>query len=157
VPALLTLSKNEEQFAFSYLRASSGSSMSFFRLIRHPEDLKKFRSALSALSIHHQHIILCFAVNQMLWTFLSSSRRFCPLCGNSRSWEHFFLCVDVAPVLLSRDLTLSKFRAQIYNSNWMDVFRDIAHVLLVWSFVLNRDPNQSLSYDVESFKTLLVL
>jgi hypothetical protein len=29
--------------------------------------------------------------------------------------------------------------------------------LLVWSFVLNRDPNQSLSYDVESFKTLLVL
>lgn len=156
VPALLALAKNEDQFAFSYLRASSGSSLSFFRLIRHPEGLQKFRSVFSVLSLHHQHIVLCFAANQMRWTFLSSPRRFCPLCGSSWTWEHFFSCTGVAPILMPRGLSLMHFRTQIYESNWKAVFRDIAHILLIWSFVLIRDPNLSLNYDVDGLKSMMV-
>jgi hypothetical protein len=28
-------------------------------------------------------------------------------------------------------------------------------VLVVWSFVLNRDPNLTLSYDIDTFKSLM--
>ncbi len=36
IPALLELTRDEYLYAFSFIRASSGSCMSFFRLVRHP-------------------------------------------------------------------------------------------------------------------------
>jgi hypothetical protein len=155
VPALLSLSQSEAHFSFSFIRASSGQCLSFFRLIRHPEGLEHFRSTLSALPPHAQHVVLCFSTSQLRWTFISPPRRFCPLCGASWTWEHFLLCTDVAPTLSSRGLTLPGFRVQIYNSEWQTVFKNIAHVMLVWCFILNRCPSVSLNYDVCGLKEMM--
>ncbi len=155
VPDLLSLVRDESSFAFSHLRASAGSSMSFFRLIRRPEGLHSFRTALSTLSAPHQHVVLCFTANQMRWTFLTSPRHYCPLCGLSWSWEHFFSCVEVAPVLDARQLSLSSFRSKIVLFAWDQVYKDLAHVLLVWAFVLSRDPCLELTYSVDVFKSLM--
>jgi hypothetical protein len=80
----------------------------------------------------------------------------CPLCGSSWTWEHFCSCEDVAPVLSSRGLTLSKFRSLIYESEWAAVYQEIAHVLLIWSLVLTRDPDLSLSYEVDVFREMIL-
>jgi hypothetical protein len=92
VPVLRGMVQDEETFSFTFVRANSSPTMSFFRLIRHPVGLVKFRQLFSTLSNHHQHVILlCFFTSQMRWCFLSSPRRFCPFCGLSWKWEHFFL------------------------------------------------------------------
>ncbi len=155
VPALLSLVKDENHFSFSHIRSSSGPCLSFFRIIRHPEGLQKFRDALSVRNASHQHVILCFSAGQLRWTFLSTPRRFCPLCGASWSWEHFFSCLEVAPLLEFRQVSLPRLRVHILSSEWDIVFRTIGHVLVVWSFVLNRDPNLTLSYDIDTFKSLM--
>jgi hypothetical protein len=155
VSALLDLFSSRELFSFTFVRASTGPAMSFFRLIRHPDGLVKFRAQLSLLPNHHQHVILCFASSQMRWCFLATPRRVCPFCGQSWHWDHFFTCASVFPVLASRNLSLTKTRSDIYSSNWQVVFSDIAHVLLVWSFSLNADPNFVLSYDTDVFRSLV--
>jgi hypothetical protein len=130
--------------------------MSFFREIRRLEGLVSFRLALSELAGEHQHIILCFASDQMRWCFLSSPRRFCPHCAVSWHWQHFLTCPHLANVLSSRNISLAKMRCSIRESSWSIVFSDIAHVLLVWSFALNSDPNFTLSYDVDNFRSLFL-
>jgi hypothetical protein len=67
-----------------------------------------------------------------------------------------FLCLDIVGVASSRQLSLSKMRCDIAQSNWHSVFADIAHILLVWSFLLNRDPNLVLSYDVDVFRSIML-
>ncbi len=155
VPALFDVVRNEEFYSFSYVRASKNVCMSFFREVRRAEGLVKFREALSQLSHHHQHVILCFASSQMRWTFLSSPRRLCPHCTSSWHWNHFFSCPHLSAVLSSRGLSLTKLRCDVSRADWNRVFVDIAHVLIVWSFSLNGDPNISLSYDVDCFRTLM--
>jgi hypothetical protein len=154
VPALFDLLQNEALFSFTLIRATTGPTMSFFRLTRHPDGLLKFREELSLLPNHHQHIILCFASSQLRWTFLSIPRRFCPLCGSSWHWDHFFLCPHVGSVLSSRGLSLPKTRGDIFASNWRTVFGDVAHVLIVWSLLLNADPDLCLNYDTDVFRSL---
>jgi hypothetical protein len=129
--------------------------MSFFHTIRHPSGHASFRTLLSSLSRPHQHVTSCFCSNQLRWTFLSSPRHYCPLCPSQWSWEHFFQCSAVSPLLSSRHLSLSDFRAKISLSSWKLVFSDIGHVLIVWSFVLNRNPTNVLNYDVDVFRTLM--
>jgi hypothetical protein len=131
--------------------------MSFFRQIRHSEGLNKFREVLSKLENPHQHVILCFASSQMRWTFLSCPRRLCPHCGSSWYWDHFYSCSSPVPVLHSRGLSLPKVRSGVMESEWRSVFADIAHVLLIWSFSLNSDPNYVLNYDTEVFRSLVRL
>jgi hypothetical protein len=131
--------------------------MSFFREIRRPEGLIAFRSTLSEFSDHHQHIILCFMSGQMRWCFLSSARRLCPHCSAPRHWQHFFSCPHLLHILTSRDLSLRNLRCNIRESRWRAVFSCIAHVLIVWSFSINSDPNLTLSYDVDGFRSLLQL
>ncbi len=155
VPMLFEIVRNEEFYSFSYIRASTNVCMSFFREIRRADCLVSFREALGKLSHHHQHIILCFTSSQMRWTFLSSPRRLCPHCQSSWHWNHFFSCSHVSGVLLSRGLSLSKLRSDISSAEWFSVFADVAHVLIVWSFSLSDDPNISLSYDVDGFRSLL--
>ncbi len=154
VPALFDLFRNEGLFSFTLIRATTGPTLSFFRLVRHPEGLIKFREELSLLPNHHQHVILCFASSQLRWTLLSIPRRFCPLCGGSWHWDHFYTCTHVIPVLSSRGLSLQKMRGDISVSNWRHVFGDIAHVLIVWSLLLNADPDLCLNYDTDVFRSL---
>ncbi len=155
IPFLLEVLQNESIFSFTFIRASSGAAMSFFRLVRHPEGLVKFREELSLLQNHHQHIVLCFASGQMRWCFLSSPRRLCPRCGASWHWDHFFTCRELIPLLSSRNLSLIKIRGDIYQSRWKSVFSDIAHVLLAWSFILNVDPGVKLNYDTDVLRSLI--
>jgi hypothetical protein len=157
VTALLELVQDEELFAFSHIRTTTNVTMSFFRQVRHPVGLRKFRLALSDLSNAQQHVILCFTTSQMRWSFLSTPRRFCPNCGASWHWDHFFSCPDIVGVASSRRLSLSKLRCDIAQSDWHSVFIDVAHIMLVWSFSLNRDPNLCLSYDVDVFRSIMLL
>jgi hypothetical protein len=122
VPALFELIQNEETYAFSFIRATTNVTMSFFRQVRHPMGLAKFRDTLSLLSNPQQHVILCFTTSQMRWCFLSSPRRFCPLCAASWHWDHFFACSYLQPVTTSRGLILSTLRRNILESNWRAVF-----------------------------------
>jgi hypothetical protein len=140
VPILFEFVTNEDFYSFSYVRASKNVCMSFFREIRRVE---VFREALGRLSHHHQHIIICFASSQLRWTFLSSPRRLCPHCSSSWHWNHFFSCNHLSNILLSRGLSLPKLRCDISSANWNVVFSDIAHVLIIWCFSLNGDPNIS--------------
>ncbi len=154
VPALFDLFQNEALFSFTLLRATTGPTLSFFHLVPHPEGLVKFREELSILLNHHQHIILCFAASQLRWTFLTTPRGFCPRCGCSWHWDHFFSCPHVVLVLSTRGLSLQKLRSDILVSNWRHVFGDIAHVLTVWSLNLNADRDLCLNYDTDVFRTL---
>jgi hypothetical protein len=155
VSALRGVMQDEVTFSFTYVRANNSPTMSFFRLVRHPVGLEKFRQLLSVLPSHHQHVILCFSTSQMRWCFLSSPRRVCPFCGVSWKWEHFFSCQYLVVLLTSRNLSLQKTRCDIYESRWQDVFADIAHVLIVWSFSLNVTPDLALSYDTDVFRSLI--
>jgi hypothetical protein len=91
----------------------------------------------------------------MRWCFLSSSRRFCPFCGSSWKWEHFFTCHHLVRLLSSRGLSAQTFWVHIYSSRWREVFTEISHVLIAWSFSFNAIPNLVLSYDVDVFRSLL--
>lgn len=156
VPALLELIRTEELYSFSHVRASTGATMSFFRQVRHVVGLQIFRDEFGRLPSPYQHIFLCFATSQMRWTFLATPRRFCPLCAASWQWEHFFSCSEMSGVLAARGLSVSKLRCDVIDSRWAAVFSDVAHLLIVWSFALNRDPNLVLSYDVDVFRDMLV-
>ncbi len=129
--------------------------MSFFSQVCHPDDLAHFRNALNLLTGPHQHIILCFCASQIRWTFFSPPRRSCPLCSLSWTWEHFFSCPHVSNVVQSRGLSLSECRNRVRSLQWDQIFTDIGHVVLVWSFILNRYPDLALNYDVDVFRSLV--
>jgi hypothetical protein len=155
VEALLSLVHDEESYSFAFVRSSSASSLSFFKLFRSVNSTTSFQLELSRLQSHFQHVILCFCSGQMRWTFLSRPSSRCPLCdASSWSWEHFFLCPRMSLILQSRGLLLSRFRERVISARWKRIFSDIAHFLLVWSFALNDDPAFTLSYDVDVFHCL---
>jgi hypothetical protein len=54
-----------------------------------------------------------------------------------------------------RALSIASFREKVVSSRWKLVFGDIAHILLIWSFVLKADPSIILSYDLDVFRCLL--
>jgi hypothetical protein len=62
----------------------------------------------------------------------------------------------LSPIISARGLSLGKIRSDVISSRWRDVFADIAHLLLVWSFSLNDDPNLVLCYDVDVFKSMFL-
>jgi hypothetical protein len=156
VGAVLSLVNDEDAYSFLIARESRGSSLSFFREITSARGLESFRRDFSLLSSPYQHIVLCFASNQIRWCFLSYVCRTCPLCKSSSwYWEHFLRCPALVQTLSSRNLSFALFRAHIQSSRWKVVFREIAHVLLVWSFALNADPTVTLSYDTDVFRCMI--
>lgn len=156
VEALLSLMMDDCCYSFSFVRASTISSLSFFRHSRSVNGLNGFRREFSALPSAYQHIVLAFATNQLRWCFLSRASPVCPLCRRSSwFWEHFLSCPFLTPALCSRALDLRSHRDHIQSARWKVVFREIAHVLLVWSFVLQTDVSVLLNYDVDVFRCML--
>ncbi len=155
VPAFLSFVRSEELFSSSHVRASTGVTMSFFRHVRGPQGLSDFRLAFSLLQPSWQHVVLCFTTSQMRWCFLSTPHRLCPHCAHSWYWEHFCQCTHLSRVLLERGISLGKMRSDVMSSRWKEVFADIAHLLLIWSFSLN-DPNLVQCYDVAVFKSMFL-
>jgi hypothetical protein len=153
---LLSITADEDMYSFSFVRASRTNCMSFFRLFSSVNALRGFRHSLGTLPLSYQHVVLAFSSNQLRWCFLSYASLTCPLCRRqSWSWEHFFSCPFLAPSLSSRGLDFSLFRSHVQASRWKVVFREIAHVLLVWSFVLRTDASVSLKYDVDLFRCMM--
>ncbi len=141
-------------FSFSFICASTGPAMSFFRLVRHPVGLVKFREQLSQLQNHEQHVILCFASNQMRWCFLS-----CPgVCVRTVVSLGIGSIFSLVGIFFKFCLLETSCFPRPGATSLLPTggsFSDISHVLLVWSFSLNADPDLALNYDADVFCSLL--
>jgi hypothetical protein len=151
------VTSTEEAFSFEFIRHSSSTCMSFYRLVPSSEGLATFRLALSRIDLPFQHVILTFSTSQMRWCFLSSPCRVCPLCfSKSWLWEHFFDCSIISPLLSSRNISMPRLKDAIRGSDWRKVFSYVAEVLLCWHFALESTlVHRTFSYDPDVFRSLL--
>jgi hypothetical protein len=59
------------------------------------------------------------------------------------------------PTLVSRGLSFVSFRQYVQAGRWKTVFKNIAHVLLVWSFALKDGHSFTLCYDMDVFRCMV--